>query len=37
VTREQYFNAELGLAQVQLNELLGLVDICRNPGEGWQY
>ena len=30
------FNAELGLAQAQLNELLGLVDIYRNLGGGWQ-
>ncbi len=29
-------NAELGLAQAQLNELLGLVDIYRNLGGGWQ-
>lgn len=29
------FNAELGLAQAQLNELLGLVDIYRNLGGGW--
>jgi multidrug efflux system outer membrane protein len=31
-----YFNAELGLAQAQLNELLGLVEIYRNLGGGWQ-
>ena len=31
-----YFNAELGLAQAQLNELLGLVRIYRNLGGGWQ-
>jgi outer membrane protein, multidrug efflux system len=30
------FNAELGLAQAQLDELLGLVDIYRNLGGGWQ-
>ena len=30
------FNAELGLAQAQLNELLGLVDIYRSLGGGWQ-
>ena len=30
------FNAELGLAQAQLNELLGLVEIYRNLGGGWQ-
>jgi len=30
------FNAELGLAQAQLNELVGLVDIYRNLGGGWQ-
>jgi outer membrane protein, multidrug efflux system len=30
------FNSELGLAQAQLNELLGLVDIYRNLGGGWQ-
>jgi len=30
------FNAELGLTQAQLNELLGLVDIYRNLGGGWQ-
>jgi multidrug efflux system outer membrane protein len=29
------FNAELGLAQAQLNELLSLVDIYRNLGGGW--
>jgi len=31
-----YFNAELALAQAQLNELLGLVRIYRNLGGGWQ-
>lgn len=31
-----YFAAELGLAQAQLNELLGLVNIYRNLGGGWQ-
>jgi outer membrane protein, multidrug efflux system len=31
-----YLNAELGLAQAQLNELLGLVDIYKNLGGGWQ-
>ncbi len=31
-----YFDAELGLAQSQLNELLGLVRIYRNLGGGWQ-
>jgi multidrug efflux system outer membrane protein len=31
-----YFNAELGLAQAQLNELVGLVLIYRNLGGGWQ-
>jgi outer membrane protein, multidrug efflux system len=31
-----YFAAELGLAQAQLNELLGLVSIYRNLGGGWQ-
>jgi multidrug efflux system outer membrane protein len=30
------FNAELGLAQAQLNELLGLVDIYKNLGGGWE-
>jgi outer membrane protein, multidrug efflux system len=30
------FNAELGLAQAQLNELVSLVDIYRNLGGGWQ-
>lgn len=30
------FNAELGLAQAQLNELVGLVEIYRNLGGGWQ-
>jgi multidrug efflux system outer membrane protein len=31
-----YFDAELGLAQAQLNELLGLVRVYRNLGGGWQ-
>ncbi|HEY2544993.1 MAG TPA: efflux transporter outer membrane subunit [Candidatus Acidoferrum sp.] len=31
-----YFDAELGLAQAQLNELLGLVSIYQNLGGGWQ-
>jgi len=31
-----YFAAELGLTQAQLNELLGLVRIYRNLGGGWQ-
>ncbi len=31
-----YFDAELGLAQAQLNELLGLVRIYRDLGGGWQ-
>ena len=31
-----YFAGELGLAQAQLNELLGLVRIYRNLGGGWQ-
>jgi len=30
------FNAELGLTEAQLNELLDLVDIYRNLGGGWQ-
>ena len=30
------FNAELGLAQAQLGELLGLVDIYKNLGGGWE-
>jgi len=30
------FGAELGLAQAQLNELLGLVDIYKNLGGGWE-
>ena len=30
------YNAELGLTQAQLNELLELVDIYRNLGGGWQ-
>jgi len=30
------FSAELGLAQAQLNELLGLVEIYRNLGGGWE-
>jgi outer membrane protein, multidrug efflux system len=31
-----YFDAELGLAQAQLNELVGLVLVYRNLGGGWQ-
>jgi multidrug efflux system outer membrane protein len=31
-----YFDAQLGLAQAQLNELAGLVRIYRNLGGGWQ-
>ncbi len=31
-----YFNAELGMAQAQLNELLALVDLYRNLGGGWK-
>lgn len=31
-----HFNAELGLAQAQLNELLALVELYRNLGGGWQ-
>ncbi len=31
-----YFNAELGMAQARLNELLALVDLYRNLGGGWQ-
>jgi len=31
-----YFDAELGLAQAQLNELAALVRIYRNLGGGWQ-
>jgi multidrug efflux system outer membrane protein len=30
------FNAELGLAQAQFNELVTLVDIYRNLGGGWE-
>jgi len=30
------FNAELGLTQAQLNELLALVDIYKNLGGGWE-
>jgi multidrug efflux system outer membrane protein len=30
------FDAELGLAQAQLNELFGLVAIYRNLGGGWE-
>jgi multidrug efflux system outer membrane protein len=30
------FNAQLGLAQAQLNELLGLVDNYKNLGGGWE-
>jgi hypothetical protein len=29
-------NAELGLAQAELNELVGLVLVYRNLGGGWQ-
>jgi hypothetical protein len=29
-------DAELGLAQPQLNELVSLVDIYRNLGGGWE-
>jgi outer membrane protein, multidrug efflux system len=31
-----YFSAELGLAQAQVNELVALVRIYRNLGGGWQ-
>jgi multidrug efflux system outer membrane protein len=31
-----YFAAEQGLAQAQLNELVGLVRIFRSLGGGWQ-
>jgi len=31
-----YFSAELGLAQAQLNELAALVRIYRSLGGGWQ-
>jgi outer membrane protein, multidrug efflux system len=31
------FNAELGLAQARLNELVTLVDIYRNLGGGWDH
>ena len=31
-----YFDAELGLAQAQSNELVALVRIYRNLGGGWQ-
>src|SRR5262249_60543320 len=31
-----YFTAELGLVQAQLNELLSLVQIYRGLGGGWQ-
>jgi multidrug efflux system outer membrane protein len=31
-----YFNAELGLAQAQANELVALVQIYQNLGGGWQ-
>lgn len=31
-----YFSAELGLAQAQLNELLALVELYRALGGGWQ-
>jgi len=30
------FNAELGLAQAQANELLSMVEIYRNLGGGWE-
>ena len=30
------FNAELGLAQAQLNELVSLVELYRNLGGGWE-
>ena len=30
------FDAELGLAQAQANELLSLVEIYRNLGGGWE-
>jgi multidrug efflux system outer membrane protein len=30
------FDAELGLAQAQLNELVSLVEIHRNLGGGWE-
>jgi multidrug efflux system outer membrane protein len=30
------FNAELGLAEAQLNELVSLVEIYRNLGGGWE-
>jgi len=30
------FDAELGLTQAQLNELLELVEIYRNLGGGWE-
>jgi outer membrane protein, multidrug efflux system len=30
------YNAQLGLAQAQLDELLGLVDIYKNLGGGWE-
>jgi multidrug efflux system outer membrane protein len=31
------FNAELGVTQARLNELVSLVDIYRNLGGGWDY
>jgi len=34
--RRNDFAAEIGLAQAQLNELVGLVLIYRNLGGGWQ-
>ena len=34
--REHNVLAELGLAQAQLNELVGLVLVYRNLGGGWQ-
>jgi multidrug efflux system outer membrane protein len=30
------FDAELGLAQAQANELLSLVEIYKNLGGGWE-
>jgi multidrug efflux system outer membrane protein len=36
LSETNYFGAELGLAQAQLNELLGLVSVYRNLGGGWQ-
>jgi outer membrane protein, multidrug efflux system len=31
-----YFSAELGLAQAQLNELLALVEVYKALGGGWE-